>query len=120
VEAYKRAHRPNIDTGTPSTGNTAVAIPEGATRPAVCLMDVNMPNLNGYEATRLIREFEQETGTRPATIVALTGLGNKMAQEKSFEVGMDLFLTKPVRLKELGALLSKIRGAANEIASEPA
>lgn len=64
-----------------------------------------MPIMDGLEAARLIRAFEQQQNLPPVTIVALTGLGSSSAQEEAFASGINLFLTKPVRLKELGRVL---------------
>lgn len=64
-----------------------------------------MPICDGFEATRRIREFEKTDGTPPATIIALTGLGDAGAREEAFASGIDLFLTKPVKLKELSKIL---------------
>lgn len=73
-------------------------------------MDINMPILNGFEATRQIRGFEKQKGlSPPATIIALTGLGSAEAQQEAFSSGVDLFLTKPVRLKELTKILEGIQ-----------
>jgi len=72
-------------------------------------MDVNMPVMDGFEATRAIRRFESLSGCPRATIVAVTGLGDASAQEEASASGMDLFLTKPVKLKEITAILSKLR-----------
>jgi signal transduction histidine kinase/CheY-like chemotaxis protein len=83
-------------------------------KPSVILMDINMPNLNGFEATRQIRAFEKQHGLQPAHIVALTGLGSASAQQEAFSSGVDLFLTKPVRLRELTKLLDDIRKAERE------
>lgn len=71
------------------------------------LMDVSMPVMDGFEATRLIREFERREGQgRPgAHVVAITGLASRDAQEEALAAGVDLFLSKPVRLKELSRLL---------------
>ncbi|EME82497.1 uncharacterized protein MYCFIDRAFT_215705 [Pseudocercospora fijiensis CIRAD86] len=79
-------------------------------KPQVVLMDINMPVLNGFEATRQIRGFEKQKGVEPATIIALTGLGSASAQQEAFSSGVDLFLTKPVRLKELTKILDGIKG----------
>jgi CheY-like chemotaxis protein len=72
-------------------------------------MDINMPILNGFEASRQIRGFEQQRGLPPATIIALTGLGSASAQQEAFSSGVDLFLTKPVRLKELTKILEGVK-----------
>ncbi|CAK3934150.1 Hybrid signal transduction histidine kinase B [Lecanosticta acicola] len=78
-------------------------------KPNVILMDINMPCLNGFEATRQIRGFEKMMGIEPATIIALTGLGSASAQQEAFSSGFDMFLTKPVRLKELTKILDGIK-----------
>jgi CheY-like chemotaxis protein len=85
----------------------AAALEQGD-KPDVILMDINMPIMDGFQATKMIRQFEQQSGTDRATVIALTGLGNVAAQQESFASGMDLFLTKPVKLKELGNLLAKM------------
>ncbi|KJX98408.1 sensor histidine kinase/response regulator like protein [Zymoseptoria brevis] len=94
---------------TPLTHTTAVASSAPTTGPIIILMDINMPVLNGFEATRQIRGFEQRRGIPPATIIALTGLGSASAQHEAFDSGVDLFLTKPVRLKELTKILDGLR-----------
>lgn len=80
-----------------------------AERPQVVLMDINMPIMNGYEATQKLRAYEQQHGLQPAHIVALTGLGSAGAQQEAFSSGFDMFLTKPVRLKELTKLLDGVK-----------
>ncbi len=74
-----------------------------AFRPEVILMDVGMPRLNGYEATRRIRE--QPWG-RSVTIIALTGWGQEGDKERSREAGCDGHLVKPVNLPDLEKLLT--------------
>lgn len=68
--------------------------------------DINMPVMDGLEATRAIRAFEQQSRLKPANIIALTGLASASAQQEAFASGVNLFLTKPVRLKELSNVLS--------------
>ncbi|KAF5022555.1 hypothetical protein F66182_5388 [Fusarium sp. NRRL 66182] len=69
------------------------------------LMDISMPVMDGFEATRLIREFEKASNMTRSHIVAISGLASKDAQEDAFANGLDLFLSKPVQLKELGRIL---------------
>ena len=76
-------------------------------RPQVILMDVGMPRLNGYEATRRIRE--QPWG-RSVTIVALTGWGQEGDLERSREAGCDGHLVKPVSPPDLEQLLTHLSG----------
>jgi CheY-like chemotaxis protein len=68
-----------------------------------------MPVMDGLESTRLIREFEQENRLKPVTIVALTALASSSIQQEAFATGIDLFLTKPVKLKELRQLVDAIK-----------
>ncbi|KAK3624184.1 hypothetical protein LTR22_024090 [Elasticomyces elasticus] len=88
-------------------------------KPQVILMDISMPVLNGFEATRLIRAYELQHGLQPAHIIALTGLGSAGAQQEAFSSGVDLFLTKPVRLKELTKLLDGIKSGDHARADTP-
>ncbi|KAK1585410.1 hsp90-like protein [Colletotrichum navitas] len=69
------------------------------------LMDISMPIMDGFEATRRIRALEMEQGLTRCHIFALTGLASASAQQEAFASGIDLFLTKPVRLKELSKIL---------------
>ncbi|KAG5925478.1 hypothetical protein E4U42_004238 [Claviceps africana] len=69
-------------------------------------MDISMPVMDGFEATRHIRTMEEERGLRRCTIFALTGLASADAQQEAFSSGIDLFLTKPVKLAELSQILS--------------
>lgn len=72
-------------------------------------MDINMPVVDGFEAARAIRRFEKASGNPRATIIAVTGLGDTSAQEQSFTSGMDLFLTKPVKMKELTDIIKRLQ-----------
>jgi signal transduction histidine kinase/DNA-binding response OmpR family regulator len=64
------------------------------------LMDVQMPEMNGYQATRAIRASEAATGGH-IPIVALTAHAIKGDREICLETGMDDYLSKPIRRKEL-------------------
>ncbi len=78
----------------------------GQFRPQVILMDIGMPKLNGYEATRRIRE--QPWG-RDMAIVALTGWGQDPDRARSKEAGCDHHLVKPVDLPDLEKLLAELQ-----------
>ena len=69
-------------------------------------MDCHMPNLNGYDATRQIRQREAGLGAR-TTIVALTASVLPEERSRCIEVGMDDYLAKPFSRRDLEAMLSR-------------
>ena len=70
------------------------------------LMDVQMPVMNGYDATRNIREEEQGSG-RHIPIVALTAHAMKGDREVCLKAGMDDYLGKPIHPVELLAVIER-------------
>ncbi|KAK1622603.1 hsp90-like protein [Colletotrichum phormii] len=70
------------------------------------LMDISMPIMNGFEATKRIREYEREHRLQATTVVALTGLASADARRDAETSGFDVFLPKPVRFAELQKLLT--------------
>ncbi|KAI0183230.1 hypothetical protein EV127DRAFT_353155 [Xylaria flabelliformis] len=71
----------------------------------VVLMDLQMPVMDGLEATREIREYEQKNSMGNVRIVAITGVGNDETRQEAMDAGMSEYLTKPVRLKVLQQIL---------------
>ena len=74
-------------------------------RPALILMDVSMPLMNGLEATQAIRQLEAETATH-TPIIGVTAHAIKGDMEKCFQAGMDDYLSKPI---SPDALTNKIK-----------
>ncbi|WP_049722801.1 response regulator [Gilvimarinus polysaccharolyticus] len=72
------------------------------------LMDCEMPDMDGFEATRAIRLYEQAESHTAATIVALTAHALEEHREAVFASGMDHFLCKPISLKSLTKALDKL------------
>ncbi|HJT77687.1 MAG TPA: ATP-binding protein, partial [Gemmataceae bacterium] len=92
----------NNEVRTAHDGLEAVEVAEEF-RPQVILMDVGMPRLNGYDATRRIRG---QPWARSVTIIALTGWGQEGDKERSREAGCNGHLVKPVDLADLEKLLT--------------
>jgi two-component system sensor histidine kinase/response regulator len=82
------------------------------------LMDCQMPEMDGYTASRTIRELERRGAARSASgrrlpIIALTAHAGADDREDCFEAGMDDFLSKPFFLEQLRDVLSRWLGAAS-------
>jgi signal transduction histidine kinase/CheY-like chemotaxis protein len=78
----------------------------------VVLMDIQMPEMDGYEAAGKIRESESGTGRR-VPIIALTAHALKNYREKSYVSGMDGYLTKPINTEDMFSLIHKLtRGSS--------
>jgi two-component system sensor histidine kinase/response regulator len=75
------------------------------------LMDVQMPQMDGLEATAKIREKERHS-TRHQPVVALTARAMKGDLEHCLSAGMDGYLSKPIRPEELDDLLDKYAGTS--------
>jgi CheY-like chemotaxis protein len=63
------------------------------------LMDIQMPRLNGFEATRIIREKEQERGSH-TPIIAMTAHARKEDEESCLAAGMDAYISKPIDVQK--------------------
>jgi CheY-like chemotaxis protein len=79
----------------------------------VVLMDIQMPEMDGFQATALIREREKESGTH-VPVIALTAHAMKGDRERCLAAGMDGYLTKPIRSNELDEVLNTIVTARME------
>ena len=81
-------------------GLTAVSLVKTKSYDAV-LMDIQMQGMDGYEATRAIRVYEQQQNRRPLPIIAMTAHALTGDKEKCLQAGMDDYISKPFNPSEL-------------------
>ena len=75
----------------------------------IVLMDIQMPEMDGLQAARAIREYEQVMcRTTPVPIVAMTAFAGNEDRQTCLDAGMDSYLTKPIKSAQLLQLLSKL------------
>ncbi len=77
--------------------------------PDVVFLDIAMPDLDGYEIARRLREHPE---LRSTVLVALTGLGQLRDQRQAFAAGFDYHLTKPATVIDLEGLLARLPAAS--------
>ncbi len=77
------------------------------------LMDLQMPHMDGFEVTALVREKEKQSGTHQL-IIAMTAHAMKGDRERCLEAGMDGYLSKPVDTKELSEVLNSLKGSLSK------
>ena len=77
--------------------------------PELIFMDLSMPEMNGMDACRAIRSHEQSEGTTETPIVALTANAMEGDREKCYDAGMNDYLSKPIRKKQLLDMIETYR-----------
>jgi len=104
LEAFKSTTTVEDNVLVPNGGNEDTN-PDTSPHFDYILMDISMPVMDGLESTRRIRAHEREHNFEPpATIIALSGVASSSIQQDAYSSGIDMFLTKPVRLRELTKL----------------
>lgn len=71
------------------------------------LTDCHMPEMDGYDLTKSIREFEKDSNSNRIPVVAITGAAMAGDKEHCLSVGMDDFISKPIKLADLKQILEK-------------
>jgi CheY-like chemotaxis protein len=74
-------------------------------RPDLVIMDINLPGMSGFEATRRLREWPE---TADIPVIALTAAAMVGDRKRASEVGFRKYLTKPVKIDELLQLLKEL------------
>jgi signal transduction histidine kinase/CheY-like chemotaxis protein/HPt (histidine-containing phosphotransfer) domain-containing protein len=97
----RRGHRVRLT----NNGREALALVE-AEPFDLLLLDIHMPELDGFQVVRAVRDREQ-TSTGHLPVIALTARSRKEDRERCLAVGMDDFLTKPIRPAELSAAIDR-------------
>jgi CheY-like chemotaxis protein len=93
ARGYKLLHAP--------TGNKGIEVAEGEQIDLV-LLDINLPDIDGYEVARRLRSSnKRELTTVP--IIAVTANALKGDAEKALEAGCDVYMSKPINIRELWA-----------------
>ena len=73
--------------------------------PDLVIMDMRMPVMDGYEATKLIRKFEKQNGIPASKIIAITADALRQDQTQTHAAGCDVHMNKPFRKSELYSVL---------------
>lgn len=81
------------------------------------LMDVQMPVLDGLNATRELREIERQQGLRRTPVIAMTANAMTGDRERCLAAGMDDYISKPFRREDLGAALARIQPPVQSVQS---
>jgi CheY-like chemotaxis protein len=109
----KRGHRVVVA----ANGREALAALEKESYDLV-FMDIQMPDMDGIEATAAIRERENSSG-KHQPVIALTAHAMKGDQERCLDAGMDDYLSKPIQPHELDDILEKYIGRRMEAVNMP-
>ncbi|BCS54594.1 hypothetical protein GSbR_34990 [Geobacter sp. SVR] len=104
--------RRNIPCSLVADGRSAVEAWENGEY-QVILMDVQMPDLDGLEATRIIRQKERDRGGHVA-IIAMTAHAMAKDRNQCLQSGMDDYISKPIIFNELLSLISRYAQARQE------
>ena len=106
---HRRRPRRDSDVQSAADGESGLAL-ACDWKPHVVLLDIGLPDMDGYEVARRLRDGPQ---TRSARLIATTGYGQPEDARRAYAAGFDLHLTKPVDPVRLAELLERFSGATN-------
>jgi CheY-like chemotaxis protein len=85
----------------------------------IVFMDIQMPVMDGMEASLQIRKYEKMKGLQPTIIIALTALTSLQAEQEALDAGADRFVSKPVSMRKLRDVVGEyFREEEKEVARE--
>jgi len=113
IGAYLRSEPLHVEFA--ENGNIAVQM-FTASRYDLVFMDVQMPEMDGLSATRVIRRWESEQGRMPTPIVALTASALEEDVNRALAAGCDMHISKPVKKR---VMIESIRHFAAKVAAQP-
>jgi len=106
------ARRPGVRLHQAVSGTSGVEIAL-ACRPTVILMDINLPDMSGFKALKILRA---DAATAHVPVIALSGNAMPMNVKSGLEAGFFRYLTKPIVLDELASALDKAFAYADALA----
>jgi CheY-like chemotaxis protein len=102
LDAFENAHRNLSSCNSNEAENVRIV---RTSMPNTIIMDINMPVMDGYEAVQRIRSYEKKHRLTPSKIIAVTALQSEAARVEAIGSGFNMFLSKPVKLKDLAKLI---------------
>jgi len=95
---------------TPSSREALRRIETGADTPDVCILDIGLPDIDGFSLARALRA---DARTRHATLIALSGYGQDVDRAMALDAGFDQYYVKPVDVDVLADALAKLAKPAS-------
>ncbi len=89
-------------------GRTAIALASNE-RPSVMLLDIGLPDIDGYELARRLRALPEADA---ALLIAVTGYGQAEDRRRAEDAGFDRYLIKPIEFESLRSMLQEDRASA--------
>jgi CheY-like chemotaxis protein len=108
------ARRPDMSLLTAANGNSGIELAR-ASQPAAILMDINLPDISGFEALKILRE---DPATAHIPVVAISANAMPRDIEKGLQAGFFRYLTKPIKISEFMDTLNVLMEFAEQGVSQ--